>query len=356
MRTLDRYLIKSLLAPYLGALLTFVSLYIIVDLFANSDEWLRAKMPLPIIIDYYLNLVPEIFILIGPVALLLATLLGLGTLGKNNELMAMKASGISLYRTILPLLILTSFLSLFTMFVNEASVPRAARRANEIKRVRRAGHQDSFIYRDIQLYGEAGSIFYIKSFDKRKNVLKGIQVLRYSPRGFIESRIDAQEAEWSGGRWILRQGFRKRYDERGSLIGKSEPLRELDIAETPQDFSVGERRGEELSFRELRERIETLKKRGFPPRRELVELHSKFSLPLANLIIVLIGIPFALRTRRGGLMVGFGKAIGTGFIYLAFSRLGQLLGRGVLPPLVGAYLANAIFAAVGIVLIFKARK
>lgn len=356
MRTLDRYITRSLLAPYSGALLIFVSLYIIVDLFANSDEWLRARMPLSMVVDYYLNLIPGLFVLVGPMALLLATLFGLGTLGKNNELTAMKAGGISPYRILLPLLLLSFLLSLFTMFINEVSVPGAARRTNELKRMRRARHPDSFIYQHVQLDGEAGNIFYIESFDKKKMVLKGLQVLRYSSPGFLESRIDAEEAKWSEGQWILRQGFRKRYDERGNPVGKSEPLRILDIEETPQDFSVGERGGEELSFRELRKRLERLERRGFKPRRELVELHSKASLPLANLIIVLIGIPFALRTRRGGLMTGFGKALGIGLIYLAFFRLGQLLGREVLPPLIGAWLANAVFAAAGMVLIFRARK
>lgn len=353
MRILDRYLVRNLLAVYLGALLTFVSLYLIVDLFTNSDEWFQAKMPAPMIIDYYLNLIPEVFVLIGPVALLLATLFGLGTLAKNNELTAMKASGISLYRTILPLLILSFFISLFTLFVNEVGVPPTARRANELKRMRRG---EDALLQGIQLYGEAGNMFYIRSFDKKEMVMEGLQILRYSPQGFIESRIDAEEAKWQEGRWVLRQGFRKIYDERGNPTGKSEPLGELDIAENPEDFSIGERGERELSFRELKKYVRALEKRGFRPRRELVELHSKPSLPLINLIIVLLGIPFALPTRRGGLMAGFGQALGIGFIYLAFFRLGQLLGQGVLPPLVGAWLANAVFATVGIALIFRARK
>ncbi len=353
MRILDRYLARNLLTVYLGALLTFVSLYLIVDLFANSDEWLQARMPASLIIDYYLNLIPEVFIIIGPVALLLATLFGLGTLAKNNELTAIKASGINLYRTILPLLVLSFFISLFTLFVNEVIVPPATHRADELKRMRRG---EDALLRDIQLYGEAGNMFYIRSFDKKEMVLGGLQILRHSPQGFIELRIDAEEAKWQENRWVLRQGFRKIYDERGAPTGKSKPLKELDIAETPADFSVGERRKRELSFRELKRRIRTLEKRGFRPRRELVELHSKFSLPLMNLIIVLLGIPFALPTRRGGLMAGFGKALGIGFIYLAFFRLGQLLGQGILPPLVGAWLANIVFATIGIVLIFRTRK
>ncbi|MCD5397506.1 LptF/LptG family permease, partial [candidate division NPL-UPA2 bacterium] len=173
MRILDRYLARSLLTVYLGALLTFISLYLVVDLFTNSDEWLQARMPVSLIIDYYLNLIPEVFIIIGPVALLLAILFGLGTLAKNNELTAIKASGINLYRTILPLLILSFFISLFTLFVNEVVVPPAARRADELKRMRRG---EAKFLRDIQLYGEAGNMFYIRSFDKKKMVLRGLQI------------------------------------------------------------------------------------------------------------------------------------------------------------------------------------
>jgi len=356
LRILDRYITRSLLLSYLGALLTFISLYLIVDLFANSDEWLQAKMSLPTVLDYYLNLIPGVFILVGPVALLLATLFGLGTLCRNNELTAMQASGISLYRTLLPLLLLAFFISLFTMFINEASVPQAARRVNEIQKMRQEKHRGALVYRDIQLFGESGNIFYVKSFNKKEKVLKGIQILKYSSRGLMESRIDAKEAKWSDGRWILSNGFRQKYDERGEPSGKPEPLRELKIAETPEDFSASERKETELDFRELKKRIRTLEKGGVRPRRELVELYSKLSLPLANLIIILIGIPFALHTRRGGLIVGFGKAIGIGFTYLACFRLGQLLGRGTLPPIAGAWLANIIFATVGIILIIRVRK
>jgi len=356
-KILDRYSVKNIFIPYLGTLLTFVSLYFIVDLFSNSDEWIQAKLPLSTVIAYYVNSIPEVFILVGPVALLLATLFGLGTLGKNNELTAMKAGGINLYRAIiLPLLLMALFISLFTMFVNEVIVPPATRRVNEITRMRQERNPNLSIYKNIQLYGESGNMFYIKSFDKKRKIMKGIQILKYSPQGFIESRIDAEEAKWSDGHWIVHKGFLKRYDKRGNPLGRSEPIRELHISEIPPDFSSGEKEDSELSFRELQKYINTLEKSGFQPRRELVELYSRVSLPLANLIIILIGIPFALYTRRGGIMVGFGKAIGIGFIYLALFRVGQLLGRGALPPAVGAWLANALFGTVGIILIFKVRK
>ncbi|MCD5391042.1 LptF/LptG family permease [candidate division NPL-UPA2 bacterium] len=355
MRILDRYIARGFLTCYLCALITFVALYLIVDLFTNSDEWIQAGMPASTIIDYYLNCMPNVFILVGPVALLLATLFALGTLSRNNELTAIAASGISLYRTLLPLLLIAFLVSLVTIFVNELIVPRTVRRANEIKRMRRERNPDLHVYRDIQLYGEEGNMFYIRSFDSRRNILKGLQILKYSKGGSIELRVDAEEAKWSDGRWRLLNGFLRRYDEKGNLE-EVQPLRELDIPETPEDFLAGPHRSEELSFRELKGHIETLVARGLPRKelgREVVELHSKVSLPLANLVILLTGIPFALRTRRRGIVAEFGKAIGIGFIYLAFFRLGQFLGQGLLPAVVGAWLANIIFATGGIVLIYK---
>lgn len=356
MRILDRYLARSFLIPYLCALLTFVALYLIVDLFTNSDEWIRAKMSASTITSYYLNYVPNILVMVNPVALLLATLFGLGKLSKNNELTAIVASGISPYRTLLPLVFIAFLVSLLSLLVNEAVVPTTARRANEIKRMRKAGSSDlQHIYKDIQLYGESGNMFFIKSFDSRRNMVKGLQILKYSKGGSMELRVDAEEAKWSDGRWVLGNGFLRRYDEKGNFTGEPQSLTELDIPETPEDFSAGEVRCEELSFQALQQYIETLAGRGFKPRRELVELHSKVSLPLANLVILLTGIPFALRTRRRGIVTGFGKAIGIGFIYLAFFRLGQFLGRGILLPVVGAWLANIIFATVGIILIYRSR-
>lgn len=354
MKILDRYVVRGFLASYLCALITFVALYLIVDLFTNSDEWIQARIPASTITRYYLNCVPNVFIIVGPVALLLATLFGLGTLSKNNELTAMVASGISLYRTVLPLFFIALLVSLLTIFINEAVVTRTVRRTNEIKRMRKERHPDLHVYRDIQMYGRGGNMFYIKSFDSRKNVMKGLQILKYSKRGSIELRVDAEEAKWSDGRWRLLNGFLRRYNERGNIV--EEPLVELDIPETPEDFLAVEARSEELSFRALKEHIETLVASGLPKRelrRELVDLHSKVSLPLANLVILLTGIPFALHTRRRGIVAEFGKAIGIGFIYLAFFRLGQFLGHGILPTVAGAWLANVIFTSVGLVLVYR---
>ncbi len=359
MRILDRYIARGFLTCYLCALLTFVALYLIVDLFTNSDEWIQARMPVSTITRYYLNYVPNVFILVGPVALLLATLFGLGRLSRNNELTAIAASGISLYRTLLPLLLIAFLVSLVTIFVNELIVPRTVRKANEIKRMRKERNPDLHIYSDIQMCGEEGNMFYIKTFDSRRNTMKGLQILKYSKGGSIELRVDAEEAKWSDGRWRLLNGFLRRYDEKGNVAEEVQPLRELDIPETPEDFLAGPRRSEELSFRELKGHIETLVARGLPRRelgRELVGLHSKVSLPLANLVILLTGIPFALRTRRRGIVAEFGKAIGIGFIYLAFFRLGQFLGQGLLPTVVGAWLANIVFATGGIVLLHKSRR
>ena len=268
----------------------------------------------------------------------------------------MRAGGISPYRSLFPLLLTALFISFFTMFVNEASVPSATRKTNEIQRMRQEKNPNLSVYKNTQFYGASGNMIYNQSFEKKRKILKEIQILRYSPRGFIESRIDAEKAKWSDNHWVVQKGFRKRYDKRGNPLGKSEPIRELHINETPQDFSAGEKEDSELSFRELKKYIDTLEKSGFQPRRELVELYSRVSLPLSNLIIMLIGIPFALYTRRGGIIIGFGKAIGIGFIYLALFRVGQLLGRGALPPAIGAWLANALFGAVGVVMIFKVRK
>lgn len=361
MRILDRYIARGFLTYYLCALITFVALYLVVDLFTNSDDWIQARIPASTIIGYYLNYVPNIFVVVGPVALLLATLFGLGTLSKNNELTATMASGINLYRTLLPLFLVAFMVSLVTIFVNEVIVPRTARRVNEIKRMRKERNPDLHIYRDIQRYGRRGNMFYIKSFDKRRSIMKGLQILKYSERGSIELRIDAEEAKWTDGRWHLLNGFLRRYDGKGNIVKDEKgreikkSLIELDIPETPEDFSGGEGRSEELSFRVLKEHIETIVRRGFKPRRELVELHSKVSLPLANLVILLTGIPFALRTRRRGIVTEFGKAIGIGFVYLTFFRLGQFLGQVVLLPIVGAWLANVIFATAGIVLTYTRR-
>ena len=342
MRIFDRYLGGRFLKVYFLASLVFIAIYQVVDLFEKSDEWAAIGFPVVTIIDYYLNRTPEIFVVISLVSAVMAVLFGLGRLVKGNEFTAMVAVGVSPYRVIIPLLVMALFVSFFTLFIGETVTPEASRRANAIERMRRG---EVISLTNLFLYGKDGSIFFIKEFNRETNTITGLEVLRFSQDGALRQRINAEEAMWQNGHWILYRGFVRDYVE-GEVASLSKPLTRLDIEETPADFLRGEKKVAELTFCELTRRIMALRESGFLPREELVEIHSRASRPFGNFVVALISIPFAIGAKQVGAAAGFGGALGLALIYLVLFNLGQLLGKSVLPPAVGVWSVNVIFIVV----------
>ena len=341
MRVLDRYLAAGFLRVYFLASIVFIAIYQVVDLFEKFDEWIDIGFPIATIIDYYLSRTPEVFIAISSLSAIMAVLFGLGRLVRGNEFTAIMAAGVSPYRAVIPLLATAFFVSLFTAFIGEAVAPEATRRANVMEKTRR-GEAAPLILTNLFLHGEGGNIFFVREFNRGTNTITGLEVLRFSRDGVLEWRVNAEEAVWQNNRWVLCRGFTREYVD-GEAVFPPESLEELDVAETPADFLVGEKRAAELTFRELRMRISALEGSGFLPREELVEIHSRASRSLANLVVVLISIPFAIGAKQVGAAAGFGGALGLALTYLALFNLGQLLGKSVFPPVIGAWLANIIF-------------
>lgn len=343
-RILDRYLAAGFLRVYFLASVVFVAIYQVVDLFEKSDEWIAIGSPIATMIDYYLNRTPDVFIAIGSLSAIMAVLFGLGRLVRGNELTAIMAAGVSPYRAVLPLLVAAGMVSLFAAFIGEAVAPPATRRANIIEKTRR-GEVAPLVLTNLFLYGEGGNIFFVRGFNKETNTIIGLEVLRFSRDGVLETRVNAERAMWRDNRWVLYNGFTRKYVD-GEVVFPPEPLKELAVIETPADFLLGSKRAAELTFLELRGRIRALKGGGLFPREELVSIHSRASRPLANLVVVLISIPFAIGAKQVGAVVGFGGALGLAFTYLVLFNLGQLLGESVFPPVIGAWFANIVFIVV----------
>ncbi len=354
MRIIDRYLIRGVIYSVVYCWVAFICFYILIDLSGNLDDLLEERVAFKVVLDYYLNLAPLILVQVSPIALLLAVLYKFGDLSKYNELTAMKAGGMSLYRLIAPLLLLALILSLLMILVNESAVPRAARKAYELKRERMG--RDRYIWEEIAYRGLKGREYSIKLLNTKDNLMKNITITEYRDGDIMASRIDAEEARWKDGEWILYSVVIREFLPGGKISFEEFEEMRMDIEETPEDFSQRQPKPEEMSFGELRCYIGKLRERGHTPRAELVNLHSKISHPFINLVILLLGIPFSLHLRRGGMVIGFGIAVGIGFLFHLATHIGSALGKDILPPVVGAWLPNILFGGIGLALLHRAKK
>ena len=172
----------------------------------------------------------------------------------------------------------------------------------------------------------------------------------------LTGRLDARRAHWTPAGWELSEGAYREIGTRGAVQTVPFVWTALDLKEEMEDFIRIQKPVGTMSYRELRDYIVQLEAAGFQVRKYLVELYSKFSFPLVNLVMVLVAIPFALQSPRGGRLFGIGLAIAIMAGYLVVHYVALAFARAdLLPPLLAAWTANIIFLGIGVSLLLRAR-
>ncbi len=362
MKILDRLILKEFLSAVLFALLTFSLLFIVVNAMENLDDFLDHHTPAGAIFHYYVVFLPDILRLLTPVAFLLASLFATGRMAARNEITAMKSAGLSLWRFLLPLLSISLVFSFAHLYFSGWIVPEANQKKAELayqylKKGKRRENLQNVFFRDtattnvhFQYYhngSNAGSEITIEIFDSPLH-----------PR--LRQRIAARNFYWDTlqHRWILLRGRIFRYNPAGWDL-QIQPFDTLQapLHITPEELQLLQASENELTLPELRRYIETLRKGGKNVRRQLIAYHARIAFSFANVVVVLFGVPFAfLPVRRKGIAVEIAIAMFAAFFYLAFTKISQsIVAATTLPPVIGGWLTNGIFAIAGIVNIIRVR-
>lgn len=208
-------------------------------------------------------------------------------------------------------------------------------------------------------YGAGGRIFFIQTVSTTGTLLEGVQIIQEDNLGNIVWRLDSRVAEWHEEGWVFYDGIIREFSSSGEIKNEKPFKRKtIDIKERPENFLRKQPLPEEMSFKELKRHIKLLEERKQQPLREMVSLHNKISYPVMNLVIILLGIPFALTTpRAGGLMIGLALSLGISFIYYTISSLGQALGNsGIIPPFIASWLGNILTFIGGLILLNRVKK
>ncbi len=360
MSLITRYVLRLYITAIAVSLVAFVSIFFVVDLIEQLDRFLDREVAPVYIALYYVYYTPYIFVLTIPVSLLLASLYTFGQLTRLGELTAMKASGLSLYRLLRPMLLVSAVVSGCLFWAGEWLVPHTSMKRAEIQ----SEHVDiqdgagQHVRNDVYFRGEGGRQFYIRLFDGHDAKGTGVFVTEFRD-SLVSSVLSAESAVWNDGRWLLSNGEERRFRTGGGLseyITFSE--REPDgWSETPEDFMRGQKRPEEMSYGELDELIQNVRLGGGDVQGYLVDLNLKIAFPSAGLIIVLLGGALASHLRRGGVAVGFALSIGICFVYWGLLRFAQAFGHaGLLHPVAAAWGANALFCLLALILLVRAPK
>ena len=349
MRILDRYLAIEFLRAFFFSLVVFLAIVVIVDLFDRLSRFL--DVPARVVAQYYLYRLPWFGFQVMPVAVLLASLFSLGNLARHNELLAMKMGQLSTLRIVAPLLVLSLLASLAALTLGEAIVPRMNERALNLDRVKvkKIPPFQRTKDNDIWYRAKGNRFLHISLLEVATGTVREVTLFELSPEFHLIRRIDAREARWQDGRWQLKDGYVSKTRPDGSYQTDAFTRLTLDLEETPSDLAWVVREAEEMSSAELRVYIGRLVKSGVNALRHQVDLAAKGATAFVSLVMAVIGIAFALRTGKGGVMAWAGTCVLVGVCYWTLLAFSISLGRrGVLPPLVAAWLPNGLFTAAGL--------
>jgi lipopolysaccharide export system permease protein len=403
-RRLDRYVMGRFLGALSIALLALTVIFVLIHLMDHVDVYLDHDAPWTTVGRYYLLQMPYNTLLTLPMAVLIATIISIGELGRHGELTAMKSSGLSLYRITMPLVAFGLALTLGVLFLGETIVPRLNERGNEVYEEEILDQpkdfedfRGNFVYQNPEGYTYLVRSMFVN--DSGGASADQVEIQREMEDGTF-LRINAPQMTWEGetGTWALRNGELRVFpgpapvspdstvsDSAAAASRAAEPapadsapadsasaarpidermftfalLRSTGISDSPQELLVESKAPEEMGYEDLVRYIDDRERLGADTRQEQVDLHMKVAYPFANFVILIFGIALvgsASHASRQSGTVGFGLALFLTIIFWGFLRVGQGIGYGGgLPPFAAAWLANGIFGLVGLVLLARAK-
>lgn len=357
MKILERYLLRNFLGPLLFCAFVFFAMFIFVDGFNNLDEFMKHGTPARLVAAYYAAMFPLVTNQIMPVAALLAALFFIGHMNRRHEISAMKASGVSGFRILLPVFFVGLLLSVGVFAINETAAPRAAAITAAIKRGLLEDGSGAFAdrtLRNVTLLAQGNRMVYARELALDAGSLHEVIVLEQNPDLSVTSKTTAEKGIWSDNGWVFYNAVRVEFDRHGNVIGAPVAMKKMDsgIREGPLEFIRQETEMQFMNTAQLRRHIEHARKTGFrPSNRVLVELYHKTISPFASFVILVVGGPAAIRIRRGGALIHLGMGLSLAAAYYLAIAVSLALGKGgFFPPALAAGFPHAFFLGAGAVL------
>ena len=349
MSTIDRYLTKEICKHFAIVLIAAIGIYLAVDFFENADKFINAGLPVSRILLFFQLKLPLMAVQITPVGTLLAVLITFGLMNKNNEIIALKSGGMSVYHFLRPILILGLLVSVGLFFLSEAVVPITIGKSNEIWRREVKKNTMTSTQKNIWFKGRH-SISHISYFHPKDQTISGITLNYFDQEFRLTRRVDAAKGRFKQGRWVFYDSMEQVLNKKtGSYEVEFQSEKVEDIDFLPEDLQRAAKKSEEMSFQELYRYVQDVEAEGYDATSYRVDFHGKFALPVACLMLSSIGTGITLRKNTNqGLSVPIIYGITVVFLYWISQSFCVSLGYGgLLPPVIAAWSANFIFACFG---------
>jgi lipopolysaccharide export system permease protein len=349
-RILDRYIFTQLIGPFLFGFFLFVTIIAIDPLMSALQSIVNENVGLSVMGRWFLNRLPQDMIFTFPMSVLLANLLVFGRMSKDSETTALRAGGTNFFRILVPVIIFALMITIISFIFNELVVPGSNERARNIRRQEIMRLIEPEASENSIMRTSDGAFAYARKVYEKRGQMEKVLLEYYDNSGVLTKRISAATADWNGDAWILKHAVVQDYTQ--NAVPAPESITEIridTIEETPEDFARQSKKPTEMSYNELKERIEAYERAQFMDTTEMrVGLAMKTSLPFASFFFAIIGASFGLTNNRSGAFIGFGVSILIIFFYYVLMSIFSALGKsGHIPPMLAAWAQNIIFALAG---------
>tara|TARA_B100001029_G_C15038453_1_gene441828 strand:+ start:594 stop:1667 length:1074 start_codon:yes stop_codon:yes gene_type:complete len=356
---MDKYIVKHFINKFFITIFTFVIIFILIDLIDHLDDIIDSEMPSIDILIYYLHSFPWYTSIALPMALLLSTVFTLSILQKNNEICALKSSGISIKRLSTSILIIGMCLSIFSFYFDNLYVINHLQKRNDLgikyKLIRSSSN--SIKKKNILQQESTHTILGIKQFKFRSNTAHNVSIQEFN-KGNIIRRLDATLMKWDpkNNFWSIKNYETRNWNKNNLLFNKIEKDSILNLNFTPMDLTQATVKPEEMNYWELKQFVKKLDDFGVKDPRWAVNMHFKTAFACTSFLMVLFGLSLSISKPRGNLTVGIGISILVIFLYYAGIKMGQSLGyKGTLDPAMSVWLPNIIFFISGLYFFSKTK-
>jgi len=357
-RILDEYVVREFLDMFFLVLLAFVLLMLIFTVFELLGDILRHNIAWSTVGEYLINLTPSMIYLIAPLAVLIAVLVTFGVLNRNSEIVAMKATGISLYRLVIPIVAISAIMAVSLFLFDEFYLPQANQRQEALRNIIKGRPPQTFLNPEQKWIfgqphpGEPDRIFYYQFFDRDRNEFANLSIFEFDPSTFaLSRRIFASRVFWdqATGSWRFQNGWQR--DIEGSSVTDYREFAQTSFSEIHEDpgyFEKESLQSQEMNFGQLSRYIGDLRQSGFDTMRLRVELWHKLAYPFIAVVMAVLAIPFALSMGRRGSLEGIAVAIAVALAYFVVDGLFGALGNvNYLPAALAACSSDILFGLVG---------
>ena len=357
MSIIQRYITREFFKYFAIVQVIVLCLFISIDYLTRIGAFMNAGLSLAYGFGFVLLKTPYMVVMLTPVCSILSFIVVFGLMGKNNEILALSAGGVSRGYLLKPVFIIGLLLSVSLFFISETIVPDTMSKANsikitEIKKKKIKTTRDNNIW-----FRKNQMIIHIKYYNPTDQSISGITLYSFGKDGYkLERRVDAQKGVFADGSWVLQDVVEQTLDQGSCLydtISHEEKREAFNLV--PEDFKSIVKNSDEMGYEELKEYITRIEGEGYDANHYRVDLQAKVAFPFVCLVMSIIGSGIALRRKRSeGLPTSIAMGLGVAFIFWVLYGICLSLGYGeMLPPLVAAWTANVIFICIGFLIILS---